>query len=302
MDRTLDKSLVICTILFIVILAVIQLSYNKNGSGLGKNKLEGFENMYSGLTNKSDTPWTIDKPTKLIITDIIRKIINMINQQISMSYYFTAYDQLTQEVLCPIRTRFTADFFMHEMRNLYTRRAIAIFVVNFKTKDVYVEHINFSNAYKNPSKDFMDYPAPELLLEDNNLLRNEYQIMGVNSSKIEFTILKDNEKNLKKVPTPAEFQSWILPMGIMAAYQNPQALFPSRRQGHCWDTNGVNVIQPQTNGKLGVNNSEMVRMPYPYFNPTTNLQRDWNTEYKWQFDLVDSVSPIGGGLGVARSP
>jgi len=268
--------------------------------------IEGFTDQgYAGLSANSDAPWTIDKPTKLIITDILRKIINKINKQTGMSYYFTAYDQLSQEVVSTSETRFTADLFVHEMRNLATRRFIIIFVVNFAKKSVDVEYINLSNAFKLPPKDFMgssinDTP-PELILQDDNLLNNSYHIMGLNTSKIDFSILKDDEGKPKQVPTPTEFQKWILPMGIAASFQNPQALFPSRRQSRCWDTSGANYIQQQTPMKMGVNNSPMLKIPYPYFNPTVNLQKEWNTEYKGMFDLVDSAGN-GGGRGVAGSP
>lgn len=292
--------LYIFTVLLIIILFVIKFYDNKSIN-------EGFTNSintdnfkgFSGLTNHSDAPWTIDKPTKLIITDIIRKIINMINDKTGMSYYFTAYDQLSQEVVDNNQTRFTADFFVHELRNLFTRRILIIFVVNFLTKEVNVEYVNLSNAFKNPSKDFMDYSSPELILQDDNLLKNEYHIMGLNKSKIDFSILKNTLP--KEVPTPTEFQKWILPMGIASAYQNPQAIFPSRRQSRCWDSNGVNYIQPQTKLQFGVKNSPLTRSPYPYFNPSVNRQREWNTDYKWQFDLVDSAG-MGGGRGVAGSP
>ena len=51
---------------------------------------------------------------------------------------------------------------------------------------------------------------------------------------------------------------------------------------------------------MGVKNTPLTRYPYPYFNPTTNRQREYNTEYKWMFDLADSHS--GFGRGVASSP
>jgi len=274
----------------------------KNNSN---SKYEEFSNMYAGINSKSDTPWTIDKPTKLIITDILRKIINMINEKTGMSYIFTAYDQLSQEVVCPVKTRFTADFFVHEMRNLETRKIIVIFVVNFANKQVDVEHINLSNAFKLPEKQFMNLAGPELILQDDNLLRNEYHIMGLNKSKIDFSILKDengisNTKKQINIPD-GEFQKWILPLGISQASQNPQALFPSRRQSTCWNTSGVNYIEPQSTLKMGVNNSPMIKLPYINDNPTVNRQRDWNTEYKGMFDLVDSASN-GSGRGVAGSP
>ena len=217
-----------------------------------------------------------------------------------MSYYFTAFDQLQQELVSPVETRFTADIFVHEMKNLITRRMLLVFCVNFATKQVQVEYVNLSNAFKMPDKSFMDYPAPALILQDDNLLSNEYYIMGRNNSALDFSILKDNEVLPKDVPTPTEFQKWILPMGIAAAYQNPQAIFPSRRQSNCWDNNGVNYIEPQTVLQMGVKNTPLTRYPYPYINPTTNRQREYNTEYKWMFDLADSHG--GFGRGVASSP
>jgi hypothetical protein len=284
----------LCTLTIILIIILALIKYSENKENFVSNNIK----TYAGLTNNSDTPWTIDINTKIMITNILSKILDQINNQTGMSYYFTAYDQLTQEVLCPARTRFTADFFVHELRNLFTRRMLIVFTVNYRTKVVDVEYVNLSNAFKNPSKDFMDYPAPELILRDDNLLNNEYHIMGLNSSKIDFSILKDN--TVKQVPTPTEFQKWILPMGIASAYQNPQAIFPSRRQSKCWDTHGVNYVQPQTKLQFGLQNTPLTKYPYIYDNPTINRQKEWNTEYKGMFDLVDNSS--GAGRGVAHSP
>lgn len=281
------------TILLIVILIMIKLNESSNSK-------EGFTG-FAGINSNSDTPWTIEKTTKLVITDILRKIVNEINKKTGMSYIFTAYDQLGQEVICPVKTRFTADIFLHEMRNLETRRMIIKFIVNFASKKVDVEYINLSNAFKLPEKQFMDYTAPELILQDDNLLKNEYHIMGLNKSKIDFSILRDEQGRPKKVPTPPEFNKWILPMGIDQASGNPQALFPSRRQSRCWDSNGANYIEPQSKLKMGVNNSPMIKMPYIYDNPSINRQTEWNSEYKGMFDLADSAGN-GGGRGVAGSP
>jgi len=252
------------------------------------NSKEGFSG-FAGLNSNSDTPWTIEKSTKLVVTDIIRKIVNEINNKTGMSYVFTAYDQLGQEKLCPVRTLFTADFFVHEMRNLETRRIIIKFIVNFATKQVDVEYINLSNAFKLPEKQFMDYTAPELILQDDNLLNNKYHIMGLNSSKIEFSILRDNEGRPKQVPSPTDFNKWILPMGIDASVTgNPQNMFTHKVQSKCWATDGLNY------------GNKTSKSEYPYFNPTVNLQKTWDTEYKWLTDLNDNRS--GMGRGVAGSP
>lgn len=270
--------------------------YNSE-TGLGAAKGALIDGL---LTNHSDAPWTIDKPTKLIITDILRKILNEINNQTGMSYYMLGYDQLKQDILSSNETRFTADIFVHEMKNLITRRMLIIFTVNFLDKTTKVDHINLSNAFLNPPKTFMDEPAPALILQDDNLLSGEYQIMGRNNSALDFSILKGLETLPREVPTPPEFQKWILPMGIHHAYQNPQAMFPSRRQSTCWDNNGVNYIESGGYGKTGVKNTPQVRKPYPYFNPTVNRAREYDTQYKWMFDLADSHG--GFGRGVAGSP
>jgi hypothetical protein len=297
------------TILAIIIamLLAILIYLNKTGVNTG---IEGFSNArmisntphsFAGINNHSDTPWTIDKPTKLVVTDIIRKILNEVNKQTGMTYYFTTYDQLKQDVLSPVETRFVADFFVHELKNLFSRRMMLVFIVNFATKDVHVEHVNLSNAFNLPSKSFMDYPSSNLILQDDNLLANEYHIMGRNSSKMDFSILADKEILPKDVPTPTEFQKWILPMGIASAYQNPQAMFPSRRQSNCWDSSGVNYIEPQTRKQMGVKNTPLSRYPYPYFNPTTNRQQDYNSEYRWMFDLGSGASAASSRI-VASSP
>jgi hypothetical protein len=285
----------LCSITALLIIILIMIKSTEM-----PNSIEGFTG-FAGVNSNSDTPWTIEKSTKLVITDILRKIINEINAKTGMSYIFTAYDQLGQEVLSREKTLFTADLFVHEMRNLETRRIIIKFVVNFSSKKVDVEYINLSNAFKLPEKQFMDYTAPELILQDDNLLTNKYHIMGLNNSKIEFSILRDDQGKPKQVPTPTEFNKWILPIGIDAASGNPQALFPSRRQSNCWNTNGVNYVEPQTQLKMGINNSPMIKMPYIYDNPSINRQKEWNSEYKGMFDLVDSAGS-GAGRGVAGSP
>jgi hypothetical protein len=294
----------------IAVLVGILIYLNNTGRGVlegftNAKQVSGARNNYAGLNNNSDTPWTIDKPTKLVITDIIRKILNEINKQTGMTYYFTAYDQLKQDVLSCNETRFVADFFVHELKNLFSRRIMLVFRVDFASKNVVVEHVNLSNAFNLPEKSFMDYPSSNIILQDDNLLAGEYHIMGSNSgnnsSKLDFSILADKDNMPKEVPTPTEFQKWILPMGIAAAYQNPQAIFPSRRQSNCWDSSGVNYIEPQTALQIGTRSTHMTRYPYPYFNPTVNRQQDYDGEFRWMFDLGMGASASSRNV-VAGSP
>jgi hypothetical protein len=299
--------LISIAILLILILIYVQYgddiyTWLKQNFGNGK---ENF-NAYSGLTNHSDTPWTIDLPTKTMVITILNQIMNVINKKTGMTYVFSGFDRLDQDKLNRVSTRFTADFFVGEMRNLETKRLIIIFTLNYKTKEVQVEHINLSNAMKIKHKVFMDYPSPELILTDHNLMKNDYTIMGMNQSSLEFGVLKGSETgkgswesgNSSFSQSAKDLRAYMLPVGSLSAYSNPQAIFPSRSQSKCWDTTGVNYAQPQTDLKMGINNSSMKVYPHPYDNPTRG-GRTWDTEYRDLFDLTNSS---GYGRGVARSP
>lgn len=295
------------TLLLILILICIQYgdgnslsNWLENGAR-NYNSKENF-NSFSGLTNNSDTPWTIDTPTKHIVITILKQILTSINEKTGMTYVFSGFDRLDQEAVDNLSTRFTCDIFVGEMRNLETKRLIIIFTVNFKTKEVDVQHINLSNATKVSDKVFMDYPVPELILTDDNLMRNEYKIMGLNQSSLEFGILQGSETGRgssdKLNQSARDLRAFILPVGSLSAYANPQAIFPARRQSRCWDTTGINYAEPQTDLKQGINNSSMKVFPQVYQNPTLG-GRTWDTEYRDLFDLTNSS---GYGRGVARSP
>jgi hypothetical protein len=173
-----------CCLSIILIIILIALQYG-DWSKFGK---ENFNN-YNGLTNHSDTPWTIDLPTKKLVITILNQILNSINEKTGMTYVFSGFDRLDQDKIDKLTTRFTADFFVGEMRLLETKRLIIIFTVNFKTREVQVEHVNLANAMKVQDKVFMDYPAADLILTDDNLMRNKYKIMGINQSSLEFGVL-----------------------------------------------------------------------------------------------------------------
>ena len=325
----------IILLLIIIIYKGKETDDNNKINKSNKNSIEKFQSSfgnsdihtYENLTNNSDTPWTIDTYTKLKVIDIIKQILHNINNQTNMTYYFSAFDQLRHETETPNIHKFTADFFAHEMKTLITRRILLIFKVDFTTNDVNVEYVNLSNAFKNPSKSFMDYDTPSLILQDDNLLKNTYKIMGQHKSKIDFSILKDCEILQKDVPTPIEFQKWILPMGIDASYQNPQKLFPASvgislssnsninninnsnnsNTIKYWDTNGVyyNKVNTKANTKANTNNTLTLTNAikntcentyYPYFNPTVNLQKTFDSEYKWLHDLSDNTSGRGSHI------
>lgn len=301
---------ILISIAIILILILIYIQYGDNiyrwyMRGWGNNR-ENFK-TYSGLTNHSDTPWTIDLPTKTMVITILNQIMNVINAKTGMTYVFSGFDKLDQDKVDRFTTRFTADFFVAEMRKLESKHLIIIFTLNYKTKEVQVEHVNLSNAMHVQDKVFMDYPVPELILTDDNLMKNEYKIMGINQSSLEFGILPGSEKGKGQLETgngnnfsqsAKDLRAYILPVGSLSAYSNPQAIFPSRRQSKCWDTTGVNYSQPQTNLKIGINNSSMKTFPQPYQSPSYGM-KDYNSEYKDLFDLTNSN---GYGRGVARSP
>ena len=299
--------LISSAILLILILIYIQYgddiyAWYKRGFS---NRKEDF-NTYAGLTNCSNTPWTINLPTKTMVITILNQIMNVINKKTGMAYVFSGFDRLDQYKLDRFTTRFTADFFAGEMSTFITKRLIIIFTLNYKTKEVQVEHVNLSNAIHVKDKVFMDYHAPELILTDNNLMKNNYKIMGMNQSSLEFGILAGSETGKGSWETgngggsqsAKDLRAYMLPVGSLSGYSNPQSMFPSRRQSKCWDTAGINYAQPQTDLKIGIDNSSMKTFPQPYLNPT-NSGRRWDSDYRDLFDLTNSS---GYGRGVARSP
>ena len=56
------------------------------------------------------------------------------------------------------------DPFNHELKNLFSRRIMLVFRVDFAKKTVVVEHVNLSNAFNLPEKSFMDYPSSNIIL------------------------------------------------------------------------------------------------------------------------------------------
>ena len=57
------------------------------------NGREDF-NTYSGLTNHSDSPWTIDLPTKTMVINILKQILNIINKKTGLKVAcFKSFDE-----------------------------------------------------------------------------------------------------------------------------------------------------------------------------------------------------------------
>ena len=140
----------ILSIIGIILLLIIIIYKDKQNktTNITKTTSEGFISSYGNsdihtyenLTNNSDTPWTIDKYTKLKVIDIIKQILHNINKQTNMSYYFTTFDQLRHECIATNTNthRFTADFFAHEMKTLITRRILLVFTVDYISNELNV--------------------------------------------------------------------------------------------------------------------------------------------------------------------
>ena len=194
----------------LIIIIIINKSKNKESfSSLGNNDIH----TYANLTNNSDNPWTIDKITKITVTNIIKQILNKINEKTNMLYYFTAFDQLKHDTISPYNIQYTADFFVHEMKNLITMRILLIFIVNIKTKTIRVLHINLSNAGKNKK---------QLSLHSQN----------------EFSFLKD----IDFLPTPVECSKWILPLAINSRCNTTQRTLKQPQNCKYWDTDGITLL------------------------------------------------------------
>ena len=105
-----------------------------------------------------------------------------------MSYYLGKIDQINQECVGCGQT-FIVDVFVHETKHSFTRRLIMDFTI-MKNADVRVNKVNQSNAMYHPPKLYMDLPANELILTDENM-ENNHHIMGTPDSSIEFSQYKE---------------------------------------------------------------------------------------------------------------
>lgn len=291
-------NLILVLLVLVVVVCYLAMYNLRENFGCYKRQVNG---LYNGLTDNSDAPWTLDETESHKVENILKNILLDINNKINSKLYFLYIDQVTKESKCNNNYRYVVDFFVHELSNQTTKRIMAVFNVDENSKDVTVETINLSNALTSPDKVFMDLPGDRLILKDSNmghrLGSTDYNVMGINKSNIEFSILEDKDRLLKRVPNenPNEFQKWILPMGTQNQEQNQMLNYPCRKQFKWWDVDGIHLNEAETETCKGLNNSNRVLPKRPYDNPTVNRMETIDNGYYWLFDLSRGISGFPHG-------
>jgi hypothetical protein len=296
------SSLVGLILLCILIIIYITATYGYNYESFTDRDKVNYENLSDGGL----TPWTIDGNTKIVVSGIIKMILNKINNKIGTHYYFVDFDHINTEGSPCGSIRYTADFFVHDTYLQITKRMITIFTLNSATLKVNVEHLNLSNAAKYPTPAFAQYYGNDLSITDDALKTpNKYIITGIDDSRLDFSkFTPAHGKFSSSTPgmPPAEFNQWILPVGITDAVYNMQSNFPCRNVTNFWDTNGVKVADAATPLCQGIKNTPQMIPLRPYENPTINRQSTditGNPSTKWLFDATDNIS--GGNRMVGAS-
>lgn len=273
--------------------------YNlRENFGLYKRQING---LFNGLTDNSDSLWTLQDVEKERIENILRKILDEINSKYNKKLHYLYTDKVTTDKNVtndPNDIKYIIDFFVHDLSNQTTKRFMIVMIVNDTYKNVNIETLNLSNAIKLPEKQFMELPADKLILTDNNigsrLGSSEYHIMGLNKSNLEFSILKNSTS--KKVPSPPEFQHWILPEGIQTCQKDAMLNYPCRKQFKCWDIDGIHYTEDEYVNCKGLKNNNHKIPKVPYDNPTVNEMKTIDNDYYWLFDLSRGISGFPHGL------
>jgi hypothetical protein len=242
-------------------------------------------NYFDGIEDGRYTPLTLSNESVSYLNLILGKILDNINKKTNKKYILRKIDSVNKEIVKQgsifgyqvdreILTRITVDFFTHELTRQETRRFIVIFTID-NNKNVNVEHFNLSNAYK---YNFMsnscinDNPVNDQLILSDKVF-NKINICGVDSSKIEYSLLSNVDKLTSTNNGIVNYNELAVPLFLpQAIHENSDCqnvhTFPNRKHTGWWDENGVSLIEEKGKNKLGIDHGYDKRYLTPYDNPT----------------------------------
>lgn len=270
-------------IVLILLILFLALNYNRLKESLtdvgGMGKIVS-RTSFEDLLNGSVESVGIDELSRMEAMLAVSIILKQINQRTKLIYVLNRIDQIKMDVLPCGSKHYVLDIFVHETRYKITRRLLFDFVIR-RDKTITIMSMNISNAFKyadsadgvNPSD-----PIPELILKDWNM-KSEYHIEGNSEGSIPYSLFTGAIS--KEQPMPDKFRNWILPMGIQIT---DDAIFPCRRQGKWWDSNGVPITERAGCHCKGLKNTPMRILRYPAENPTVNMGLTEVGENSWLFD------------------
>ena len=280
-------------LLTLICLIIYLCMYNlREHFGVYKRRING---LYNGLNDNSDASWTLPDSQREKLLKILNLIINRINSENKSKLFLSGIDQVSAEKQGDGSLRYVVDFFVHNLDNKTTKRIILVFVL--MNNNVKIETINYSNAIKHPDKVFSDFVHTNLILTDDNLgcslNSTNHHVMGANEGSLEYS--KFNPAGKKMVPTPTDFNKWILPKGIQTCSMDAENNFPCRRQSKCWNSDGIHFTECESCNCFGIKSHGHQIHKRPYENPTVNRLETEFGENHWLFDLSKGISSFPHG-------
>ena len=315
---------VFLVVLVLACLVAVVLCQNKNEAYtnyLVKQKAwkvleSGKLDTYAGINDGVFVPQTISVQMKVEMQNILGSILNMINQQTGESFYLRKIDRVNVKLLkkgevgfeeteeevndFTLGARYTVDFFAHEVRHMHTRRFIVVFVID-NERNIDVEHVNLSNAFKLPENTDDNDVNDKLIITDDSLLNNTYHIKGVEDTNLEMGDYLPNDNKITNKYIKANYQEVglpFLPVQISSdsvSENNGLPNFPNRKQSKWWDSYGVKYTESEKPGNIGVDHAVDERPQQNYDNPTVNrMVTDVNSDNSWLFNSAR------GNLGIPK--
>jgi hypothetical protein len=293
-----------------------------NSSGILNGNIDNQFISYDGLNDGRLTPLTMDIDTKNMLNYILSNILNQINKKTKNKYFLSKIDSVNINTIKQgsvslitedrvIKKRITVDFFAHELNKLETRRFIVIFTID-PERNVNIEHINLSNAYKNDnnSKCINNIINNDTLIHTDEALLTYNNICGIDQTKNDYVLLTDSEKNTNKnhgfINSSEAGKHLFLP-NIFHDFGelNSQGLYPNRKHNGWWDSNGIALVEdPNCNIekgeiKTGLDHGIGDRPYQPYDNPT--IARSKHNSYENKHHDIFNLAKgnfLGGNLSI----
>lgn len=210
-----------------------------------------FRKKMNRLQASINPPWVMNSELNPVIYKLAKLIVHKINKKLNTNYIIGAFDNVIEDYDNDGNKRLVMDFFVYQMNhqnvNDVNRRLIVDLTLYKNTKDVQVNTINFSNAYK------LEEPTQLQPSISNDLLIIEPTLTGKDQTPMRFSFKEVLEFDKFKEPLPINLndtnrRSWILPVAIQDKQNWNTRAFPCTDYGDWWDENAIPLSFEQENG------------------------------------------------------
>ena len=283
-------------LIVLMILIMYVMCINKKESFVNLLKTSNKNYGYNNLTDNSGPYYSYSQKNISQLDGILLQLIDEINRQSNSNFYLGNIENITVNKVGMGELNYIVDVFLFEHDKDYTLRTLMNFNVN-GNKQVQVNSISRGNAFKYDMNDPQMEDHPQVFnhrLSRNNNFKDIYTIKGVNNSTLEFTKADNSHiPKQKEVPTPAEFDSDILPMSIQEdslykSEQNRKLLLQNvvlENRPNCWNADGIRNEDPHN---LSCNTFQREQEPLidamqPRFNSSIHKNISDDNESKWLF-------------------